>query len=108
MMPAHAATIIRADVLASDIDADLVAADQGCAAIDDMVQKTYCFNLRERGVWLKDSPESIGSFDLFAARRMQLISQVSAGVISWGEYMQGFRAATRRLVIYKTLTAPAR
>ena len=93
-------------VAATDINADLAAADKACLAIEDQIRKTDCFNARERAVWLRDSPESIDSFDLFAARRTQLINQFSTGVITSGEYMQGFRAATRHLVVYKTLTAP--
>jgi hypothetical protein len=100
-----APTMVSATVAATNINADLAAADQACAAIADQIQKTDCFNARERTVWLKDSPESIDSFDLFSARRTQLINQYSTGVITWGEYMQGFRAAARHLVVYKTLTA---
>jgi hypothetical protein len=106
--PALAAGTVPATVAATNINADLAAADQACAAIPDQIQKTDCFNSRERLVWLKDSPESIDSFDLFSARRSQLINQYSTGTISWGQYMQGFRAAARHLVVYKTLTAPPR
>lgn len=102
--PAAADTIITY----TDINADLAAADQPCAAIDDVVQKTECFNARERVVWLKDSPESIAAYDLFSARRIQLINQVWTGAIGWGEYMRDFRAAQRRLFVYKTVTVPRR
>ena len=101
--PAGASVIITY----TDINAHLAAADQGCAGIDDPIQKTDCLNVRERAVWLRDSPDSIDRFDLFAARRTQLINALSSGVISQGEYFRSFRAAQRRLVVYKSVT-PAR
>jgi hypothetical protein len=75
-------------------------------ALADPIPKTECFNQRERLVWLKDSPDSIDSFDIFCAHRSQLISALSSGSISQGEYIRGFRAASRRLWVSKTVTVP--
>jgi hypothetical protein len=99
--PAGADTIIRD----TDINADLTAADKPCLPIDDLAQKVECFNRNERAVWLKETPQTIDSFDLFAAYRIQLTNQVVTGSISWGQYMRGFRAAASRLRVYKTSEA---
>ena len=99
-LPAGAATTIGS----VDINADLAAADKPCLAIDDPLPKTECFNQRERPVWLKDSPASIDSFDIFCAHRSQLISALASGSISQGEYIRGFRAASRHLWVSQTVT----
>ena len=100
--PAGAATIVGT----VDINADLAAADQPCLAIEDPLPKTECFNRRERLVWLKDSPASIDSFDIFCAHRSQLISALASGSITQGEYIRGFHAASRRLWVSQTVTLP--
>ena len=86
-----------------DINADLATADQPCLAIEDPLPKTECFNRRERLVWLKDSPASIDSFDIFCAHRSQLINALASGSITQGEYIRGFHAASRRLWVSKTV-----
>jgi hypothetical protein len=90
-------------IIYTDINADLAAADKGCAKIADPIQKTDCYNTREHDVWLKHSPESIDVFDLFCARRTQLINALSSGAIGLAEYNRNFRAAQRRLVVYRTV-----
>ena len=98
--PARAATTVGS----VDINADLAAADQPCLAIGDPLPKTECFNQRERPVWLKDSPDSIDSFDIFCAHRSQLINALASGSINEGQYWRGFRAAASRLWVDKTIT----